>query len=433
MNPEIRQYLDHLVNERHLSDNTVDAYHRDLTALAAHLDGLGRDWADVKPATIKTYQALGEREGLRRASLVRRLATFRGFFHWLARQERIDTDPMLSIERPKDTRAVPEALSEAEVGQLLDAPDIPARDRAMLELMYWAALKASDLVALNLSDLNLIDGHVRTRTDGDKPRTLPLTESTIQALTVYVQQVRHHLRRKPHERALFLNYAGNRISRQLTWKTVKDAAHAAGLPHGIGPHTLRFSRATHLIEGGIDLRDLQEFLGHADISTTQQYRRLGARPVEGPPAEPVVRRRPGPKLGFTRPPRVPATTGVTPDANRVHVRGVPRPNPSQAAADRDVLQGEMPGHLALEHQEGAPAAAHLPMDARLSPDAPRARGGDRANRTARRNPVTEMTAIVPQRRVQLETCLWCLRKFRGDGYYCSDEHEALAHRQTTAL
>lgn len=273
MNTEIRQFGEHLAVERGLAYNTIAAYTGDLEGLHTYLTALEITWAMVTQDILEGYQAIGERDGLSRSTLARRLACFKTFFGWMRRAGAIAVDPAVDINRPQTSRRVPQALTEAEVQRLVGHPQIPARDKAILELMYSAGLRVSELTEMNLKDFNPENGTVTLRDVHGKERQVPISEEARKAVEVYLLQVRPTQRARSFQAALFLNYAGRRLSRQCVWKTVKDAAHAAGFPSTIAPGTLRHSRAVHLLETGVELTDVQRPLGHADISTTLIYTR----------------------------------------------------------------------------------------------------------------------------------------------------------------
>lgn len=277
MSEKIQKFLEHLMVERGLAGNTISAYNTDLRRLEAYLATMCLEWGDVTPAVLVGYQLLGERDGLRRATLNRRLACFKGFFWWLQTTGAIAADPAAGLTRGRAQRDVPEALTEAQARRLLDHPGIPARERAILEMLYGGALRVSELAKVNVGDVDLEQGTLRIKPEGGPERVVHLPEETLQAVEVYLTQARPHIRHRPNERAMFLNYTGRRMSRQCVWKTVKDAAHAAGFSGSIAPNTLRQSCAVNLLDKGVDLRTVQAMLGHVDLNTTLIYTRTRRR------------------------------------------------------------------------------------------------------------------------------------------------------------
>jgi integrase/recombinase XerD len=278
MQHKIREFLDHLLVERGLAENTISAYHNDLTQYLHFLEGQGvGDWAATSQETIQDFLRLLKDKGLSSSSAARKLAALKTFYHYLLQQQVINENPTVSLERPKTGRYLPKVLTQAEVQTLLHQPSLAPRERAIMELLYSGGLRVSELTKVNISDVNLHEGHLRMVGKEAKERIIPLSETAIQAIEVYLKQVRPTQKSRPQERALFLNYAGRRLSRQCIWKIVKEAARTAAIQLDITPHTLRHSFAIHLLEKGVDIRSVQELLGHADISTTQIYAHVSKR------------------------------------------------------------------------------------------------------------------------------------------------------------
>jgi integrase/recombinase XerD len=274
----IEDYLTYLRVERGLSPATIRAYRADLTDFAAG-EGVDRHWADgPEPArehlAAKTRRGSAAR-GLAPTSLRRRAASIRGFYRFAFGDGLIERDVAAHLDLPRQPRLLPETLTVAEVEALLEAaPDL--RARALLELLYAAGLRVSEALGLDLEDLSLDGGFVRVIGKGDKERLVPVGDIALDWLGSWLREGRpallaaHHvdpIRGGP----LFLGDRGARLARQQAFATVKTAARRAGLPEAVSPHTLRHSFATHLLEGGADLRIVQELLGHASISTTQLY------------------------------------------------------------------------------------------------------------------------------------------------------------------
>jgi len=269
----IDAFIERIWSEDGLADRTLDAYRRDLEALAAWLGARGRRLVSARREDISAYH--GMQAGAVR-SLARRQSAFRRYYAFLARDNPAFTDPTLLIERPKTPRSLPKALAEREIEALLDAPDTSAtlglRDRAMLELMYACGLRVSELVELPLAALNARQGVLRITGKGGKDRLVPVGEVALEHLAAYLEQARPTLARGRQPVALFLSNRGEGMTRQMFWTLVKRHALRVGInPKRISPHVLRHSFATHLLNHGADLRALQMLLGHSSLSTTQIY------------------------------------------------------------------------------------------------------------------------------------------------------------------
>ena len=285
----IEDYLTYLRVERGLSNATLRAYRADLADFAAGrvVDATWADGPDAArrhladrtrrdgrgPATGASALAAGR--GLAPTSLRRRAASIRGFYRFAYGDGLIERDVAAHIDLPKQPRLLPETLTVAEVETLLEAaPDL--RGRALLELLYAAGLRVSEALGLDREDLSLDGGFVRVIGKGDKERLVPVGDIALDWLTRWLEEGRPRLLGIHHVDAvrggpLFLGDRGRRLARQQAFAIVRAAARAAGLPEAVSPHTLRHSFATHLLEGGADLRVVQELLGHASISTTQLY------------------------------------------------------------------------------------------------------------------------------------------------------------------
>ncbi|HEY7936344.1 MAG TPA: tyrosine recombinase [Candidatus Limnocylindrales bacterium] len=292
----IADYLVHLRVERGLAPATLRAYGSDLAAFAAD-PGVARGWREsVEPATrYLSRSAAGAGPGgrpLRSTSLRRRAASIRGFYRFAYGDELIETDLAARIDLPRQTRLLPDPLDIDATNRLLEAAGGGAagaagprlRDRALLELLYAAGLRISEALSLDREDLSLDGAHVRVIGKGNKERIVPVGEVALDWLVRYLDDVRPAwLGLAPGNRArggpLFLTARGARLGRQAAWTVVKRAARVAGLGDRVTPHTLRHSFATHLLEGGADLRIVQELLGHASISTTQLYTHLSGERI----------------------------------------------------------------------------------------------------------------------------------------------------------
>ena len=274
-------FLNHLQIERGLAANSIAAYRRDLNKFAVFLNG--KALAEVDPDLVNAFEASLREAKLSVASINRIDSTLRSFFKHL-QQEYGYADPTLEIAPKKSARRLPKALTIAQIVSMIDAAyregqPITARDQAMLELLYSSGARVSELIGINLNDLSTIendDGIVTTlklRGKGSKERIVPLGSFASKAIESYMVRVRPELAAKSAKTtsALFLNSRGSRISRQSAWQMVLDAAEAAGVTEHVSPHVFRHSYATHLLDGGADIRVVQELLGHASVTTTQIY------------------------------------------------------------------------------------------------------------------------------------------------------------------
>ena len=269
-------FRDYLSLEAGHSGNTVDAYLRDLRRMGEFALARGaREPGQVTRAHLRDFVYLLKDLGLSAATIRRSVSAIRTYYGFLAGEGRVRNDPSDRLETPRRGRVLPDTLSVREVEALLAAPGIEDplawRDRALLELAYGAGMRVSELCGLGLTDLLLTEGLVRVFGKGAKERLVPLGRSTIGAVSVYLHQLRPSLDRGHGGGRVILNARGEPLSRVGAWGIVKRAAERAGIRKRVTPHTLRHSFATHLLEGGADLRAVQEMLGHADLSTTQIY------------------------------------------------------------------------------------------------------------------------------------------------------------------
>ncbi len=269
----IARFIERVWSEDGLAERTLEAYRRDLEALARWLASRGRNLHTATREDISAYH--GTQAGAVR-SIARRQSAFRRYYACVARDEPDFVDPTLLIERPKMPRSLPKALAEREIEGLLGAPDtgtvLGLRDRAMLELMYASGLRVSELVGLPLAALNARQGVLRITGKGGKDRLVPVGEEALARIGDYLANARPALARGRQPAALFLSNRGEGMSRQMFWTLVKRYAQQVGIhARRISPHVLRHSFATHLLNHGADLRALQMLLGHSSLSTTQIY------------------------------------------------------------------------------------------------------------------------------------------------------------------
>jgi integrase/recombinase XerD len=272
----LEAFRDFLALESGHSANTVESYLRDLRRLGEFAASRGvRDPDRLTRSLLRDFVYLLKDLGLSPASIRRGVSAIRTYFGFLVGEGRVAADPSDRLESPRRARVLPETLSVREVETLLGALQVDQplawRDRALLELAYGAGLRVSELCALNLTDLLLSENLVRVFGKGGKERLVPIGRSVIGAVSVYLHTMRPTLDRGKSRGRVFLNARGQPLSRVGAWGIVKRATQRAGITKRVTPHTLRHSFATHLLEGGADLRAVQEMLGHADLSTTQIY------------------------------------------------------------------------------------------------------------------------------------------------------------------
>lgn len=273
----VESFLNYLLVERSLSNNTIAAYRRDLAKYVSCLEESGiNSLSQSTRKDISDFMFRLKDNGLNASSIARNLAAIKVFYRFLVRERILKIDPSGLLDSPRLWKRIPDALSFQEVEDLLKAPSLRQtqgiRDRAILEVMYATGMRVSEAVNLKVTDVNLDAGFARCIGKGSKERIVPLGKQAITALRRYLEEARPKLLKKSStETILFLSRLGKRVSRQSFWKIIKSYARKARIKKNIRPHTLRHSFATHLLEGGADLRSVQEMLGHADISTTQIY------------------------------------------------------------------------------------------------------------------------------------------------------------------
>jgi integrase/recombinase XerD len=276
MDDMIDEFVNFLAVEKGASHNTIEAYSRDLLRYTNFLRSRGiQTVGEANPDDVVSYLGRIQKDGLNPSSVNRGLAAIRVFYKYLLRERRIDQNPVANIELAKVWMRLPDTLSQEEMSRLLTQPgsDKPAgiRDTAMLELMYATGTRVSELISLTTSSINWQVGYLVAMGKGEKERVIPVGQSAYDCLYTYVHEARSVFQRKESTDVLFLSRLGEGFTRQGFWKMVKKYALKAGLAKRVHPHTFRHSFATHLLEGGADLRSVQIMLGHADISTTQIY------------------------------------------------------------------------------------------------------------------------------------------------------------------
>ena len=270
------RFADFLALEQGASPRTNEAYLRDVGRLAAFATAKGAPApVDLTPRLLRSYVYHLKDLGLAPASIRRNVSAARTYFRFLLADGHVVRDPTERLETPKRWRTLPDVLTVAEIKTLLQAPSVDDplyfRDRALLELAYGAGLRVSEWIAIGTRDLLLDEALVRVFGKGAKERLVPIGRSAIAALAIYQRELRPRLERGKGRGILFLNARGEPLTRMGAWKILRRYVQRAGLTKHVSPHTLRHSFATHLLEGGADLRAVQEMLGHADISTTQIY------------------------------------------------------------------------------------------------------------------------------------------------------------------
>lgn len=273
----LEEYEQYLIQIKHSSENTISSYLRDLRQFASYLHEMNMEVSEVSRDTINAYMAYLHEKGKSAATVSRSLASLKSFFHFAVDQGQIETNPVVNIRVEKAEKKLPQILTGEEVELLLEQPkckDMKGyRDKAMLELLYATGIRVSELINLNIDDVNLPGGFIKCTSNG-KVRIIPLYLEAIQALSDYIENVRPKMVADIQEQSLFVNVSGDRMSRQGFWKIIKYYQEKAHIDKDITPHTLRHSFAAHLLENGADLRSIQEMLGHSDISSTQIYAQL---------------------------------------------------------------------------------------------------------------------------------------------------------------
>ena len=266
-----------LTEEKKASPNTLSSYLRDVRQYLGWLGEAGLSPAQAVHADVEAYTRSMTAHGKSAATVTRCQASLKSFYSWLMEIGQVSENPARGLTQAKVERKLPHILTSREVELFLEQPDPSdakgCRDKAMLELLYATGIRVSELIGLDLENLNLSAGFIRCASRG-KERIIPLYQTAVRALQNYLDRVRPQMVEHPDEKALFVNMSGERMSRQGFWKIIKHYQEKAGIQKDITPHTLRHSFAAHLLENGADLHSIQEMLGHADISSTQIYTQL---------------------------------------------------------------------------------------------------------------------------------------------------------------
>lgn len=275
----IRNFGDYLLVEKGYSPNTIEGYCRDIADFRRCLqDSGGSTLLGADRRQVMGYLVDLHKRGLSAGSIGRHMSALRTFYKFLMLDKVIEEDPMVNLESPKVAKYLPNVLSQDEVSALLDQPDTSTlagiRDKAILETLYATGMRVSELVGLNIDDVNLKFSYAKCFGKGGKERLVPLGSYAVEAIDDYINKSRLKFLKGKVDDALFLNQHGRRLTRQTVWNLMKTYGVAAGIGDSISPHTLRHSLATHMLENGADLRTVQEILGHVDLATTQIYTHL---------------------------------------------------------------------------------------------------------------------------------------------------------------
>lgn len=273
---DIKSFETYLSEEKKMAQNTIEAYKRDVVSFEAFVAERGIQEAEqATNAEVVAYLMRLKQEGKARATMNRKLASIRTWFHFLMEQGIVGQNPAVNIKSPKIERKEIAYLSQEEIGRLMEIPDETPkgiRDRAILELMYATGIRASELISLELDDVNVRMGFVTCMGEHSKARIIPIGRVGRKAMEAYLYPYRNEiLERHPEERTVFVNYIGKPITRQGLWKILKEYGEKAELSQSLTPQVLRNSFAVHMLQNGADLKSLQELLGHEDISATQIY------------------------------------------------------------------------------------------------------------------------------------------------------------------
>lgn len=273
------EFLNYFKNEKVASDNTISSYKRDIKKFLDYLEeNDSKPLSKVDSDTVNEFLEKSQKDGFSEASVVRMVCVLRAFCKFLCEKKKFKTNPMEEIKTKKPTRKIPEVMTNAEVEIFLDAPDTSCakgmRDKAMLELLYATGIKVTELINLTLDDVNAKIGFIKCKNAQKGERVIPVYSLAAKALREYIEKIRPEFVKDKKCRLLFVNYNGEKMTRQGFWKIVKHYKEKAKIIKDITPHTLRHSFATHLLENGAGLKDVQDLLGHADISTTYIYEEI---------------------------------------------------------------------------------------------------------------------------------------------------------------
>jgi len=274
MEKQVKLFLEFLQNDKKVSDNTLQSYRRDIVYYKKYVEDNEINYVKVKEEDIKEYLNHLQEIGKKSSTVSRNLASIRSFYQFLVRNKKAKQDPTNNIQSPKVEKKAPSILTAQEVELLLEQPkDVDlkgTRDKAMLEFAYATGMRVTEIISLNMDNVNLEEGYVTCKA-GTKQRNIPLGKMSLKALKEYIEEARPVLIKDDAVKALFVNINGKRLTRQGFWKIVKFYKEQAHITKDITPHVLRHSFATHLLQNGADLKAIQTMLGHSDISSTQIY------------------------------------------------------------------------------------------------------------------------------------------------------------------
>ena len=274
MEEQLNLFFGFLENDKKVSNNTLQSYRRDLKQFEKYIEENEEDYSKITNEDIKTYINHMQEIGKKPSTISRGLASIRSFYQYESKNKKIEEDPTEGIQSPKIEKRVPSVLTSKEVALLLEQPknvDLKGtRDKAMLEFAYATGMRVTEIISLNIEDVNLEQGYATCR-NGKKERTVPIGNMSLKALKEYIQNARDIMIKDENEKALFVNVNGQRLTRQGFWKIIKYYKEQAHIEKDITPHVLRHSFATHLLQNGADLKSIQTMLGHSDILSTQIY------------------------------------------------------------------------------------------------------------------------------------------------------------------
>ncbi len=282
----IQEFLTHLKNERNASQNTVMAYRNDLSQFAEFLEKNlpgDADWSQVTQGYLNDY-VVAMQSKYTPSTSARKIAALKTLFHWLSQRGLSGENPSMRLKSPRVEKKAPRILSEEDVNRLFEStrsvsPPRSLRDRALLELIYSTGMRVSEAISLRLSDVDFEAGTARCEGKGTRQRSAPLTASAVAALKDYMENARTEMLGQNAGDHIFLNPLGSRLTRQAVWMTTRQYARAASIDGEVTPHTLRHSRAAHMLQKGEDVRRVQEWFGHANLATTQMYVQKETKPA----------------------------------------------------------------------------------------------------------------------------------------------------------
>ena len=284
MERQIKLFLKFIETEKKLSNNTLQSYRRDLVQFEEYINENKVRYTHVHEEHVKNYISELTEMGKKPSTISRSIASIRSFYQFLVRKGKVKEDPTAKIQSPKIEKRVPSVLTSQEVELLLEQPkdaDLKGiRDKAMLEFAYATGMRVTEIISLNIDNVNLDDGYVNCKS-ADKERSIPLGSMALKALREYIEKARGIMIKDENNKALFVNVNGKRLTRQGFWKIVKYYKEQAHIAKDITPHVLRHSFATHLLQNGAELKAIQTMLGHSDISSTQVYMQFQDESLRG--------------------------------------------------------------------------------------------------------------------------------------------------------